>query len=136
MDSRKVVMAYVETLSGTDLDFGKVLWNELRRNKRFPANGALWLFQPESGEWHFLIATPRVDEVGPRKAYEELSDITRGIPVDSSKFLKIELISPKQPFYEALRSVFGKTASVKGSRLGNTQIGGRYINDAYLYEIR
>jgi hypothetical protein len=136
MDSRKVVMAYVETLSGTDLDFGKVLWNELRRNKRFPANGALWLFQPESGEWHFLIATPRVNEVGPRKAYEELSDITRGIPVDSSKFLKIELISPKQPFYEALRSAFGKTASVEGSRLGNTQIGGRYINDAYLYEIR
>ena len=88
-------MAYVETLTGTDMDFGKVLWNELRRNKKFPANGALWLFQPESGEWHFLIATPRVDEVGPRKAYEELSDITRGIPADSSKFLKIELISPR-----------------------------------------
>ena len=136
MDSRKVVMAYVETLTGTDMDFGKVLWNELRRNKKFPANGALWLFQPESGEWHFLIATPRVDEVGPRKAYEELSDITRSIPADSSKLLKIELISPKQPFYEALRSVFGKTASVEGARLGNTQIGGRYINDAYLYEIR
>ncbi len=74
--------------------------------------------------------------MGPRKAYEELSDITRGIPADSSKFLKIELISPKQPFYEALRSVFGKTASVEGERLGNTQIGGRYINDAYLYEVR
>jgi hypothetical protein len=25
---------------------------------------------------------------------------------------------------------------VEGARLGNTQIGGRYINDAYLYEIR
>jgi len=124
-----------ETLTETDMDFGKVLWHALRRNKKFPANGALWLFQPESAEWHFLIATPRVDEVGPRKAYEELSDITRRIS-DSSKLLKIELISPKQPFYQALRSVFGKTASVEGARLGNTQIGGRYINDAYLYEIR
>jgi hypothetical protein len=131
-----MVMAYVEALPGTDIEFGKMLWDALRQNKRFPANGALWLLQSESGEWHFLIATPRVDEIGPRKAYEELSDITRCIPADSSQLLRIELISPKQPFYQALRSVFGKTASVEGARLGNTQIGGRYISDAYLYEVR
>lgn len=136
MDKRKVVMAIVESLTGTDLDFGKVLWDVLRRNDAFRAKGALWLLQPEAGEWHLVIATPRVDEVGPRKSYEELSDITRQIPADPSTLLKIELISPKQPFYEALRSVFGKTASVEGARLGGTQIGGRYINDAYLYEIR
>jgi len=136
MDSGKMVMAYVETLTGTDIDFGKALWHTLRGNKKFPANGALWLFQPESGEWHLLIATPRVDEVGPRKAYEELSDITRRIPADSAQLLRIELISPRQPFYQALRSVFGATASVEGARLGNTQIGGMYISDAYLYEIR
>ncbi len=129
-------MAIVEALTGTDMDFGKVLWNTLRGNEKFDAKGALWLLQPEAGEWHFVIATPLVDEVGPRKAYEELSDITRSISADSSKLLKIELISPRQPFYEALRSVFGNTASVEGARLGGTQIGGRYINDAYLYEIR
>ena len=129
-------MPYVETLKGTDIDFGKALWHALRRNKKFPAKGALWLFQPESGEWHLMIATPRVDAVGPRKAYEELSDITRRIPADSAQLLRIELISPRQPFYQALRSVFGETASVEGARLGNTQIGGMYINDAYLYEIR
>ncbi len=128
-------MAYVEALTGTDIDFGKLLWHALRGNKKFPANGALWLFQSESDEWHLLIATPRVDEIGPRKAYEELSNITRRIPVDSAQFQRIQLISPRQPFYQALHSVFGKTASVEGARLGNTQIGGMYINDAYLYEI-
>jgi hypothetical protein len=51
-------MAIVEALRGTDMDFGKVLWNVLRRNKKFRANGALWPFQPESGGWHFVIATP------------------------------------------------------------------------------
>jgi len=45
-------------------------------------------------------------------------------------------MSPRQPFYQALRSVFGKTASMEEARLGNTQIGGTYIDDAYLYEIR
>jgi hypothetical protein len=129
-------MAIIVDLTGTDMDFGKVLWNVLRRDTKLRASGALWLFQPEASEWHFVVATPRVDEVGPRKAYQELSDITRQISADSSKLLKIELISPKEPFYEALRSVFGSTASVEGARLGGTQIGGRYIADAYLYEIR
>jgi|SRR5208283_3213666 hypothetical protein len=136
MDSGKMVMAYVEALNGADIDFGKALWHALRRNKKFRANGALWSFKSKSGEWHLVIATPLVDEIGPRKAYEELSDLTRRIPADSAQLLRIELISPKQPFYQALRSVFGKTASVEGARLGNTQIGGRYIDDAYLYEIR
>ena len=82
-----------------------------------------------------LIATPRVDEVGPKKAYEELAGITRLIGADTTQLLRIELISPRLPFYQALRSVFGKTLSVEGARLGNTQIGGMYIDDAYLYEI-
>lgn len=129
-------MPYVETLTGADIEFGKVLWRALRGNKKFPANGALWLFQLASGEWHLMIASQRVDEVGPRKAYEELANVTREIPSDTTQLLRVELISPKLPFYQALRSVFGKTASVEGARLGHTQIGGMYIDDAYLYEIR
>jgi hypothetical protein len=136
MDSRKMVMAYVEVLTEADIEFGRALWHGLRRNKRFPAKGVLWLFQSESGEWHLLVATPRVDEVGPLKAYEELAGITRHMPADTTQVQKIELISPKLPFYQALRLVFGKTASVEGARLGNTQVGGMYIPDAYLYEIR
>ncbi|MGH9512647.1 MAG: hypothetical protein ACRD2U_10990 [Terriglobales bacterium] len=50
--------------------------------------------------------------------------------------MKIQLISPKLPMYQAMRSVFGQTASVEGARLGNTQLGGIYIDDAYLYEVR
>jgi hypothetical protein len=127
---------YVETLTGTDIEFGKALWQTLRKNKKFPAKGALWLFQSASGEWHLLIATQRVDEVGPRKAYAELANITRGIAADSTQLLRIELISPMVPLYQALRSAFGNAASVEGARLGHTQVGGMYIDDAYLYEIR
>jgi hypothetical protein len=129
-------MAYVEALTGTDIDFGKSLWHVLRGNKTFPAEGALWLSQSDSDAWHLLVATPKVDDVGPRKAYEELSKVTQRLPSSSEQLSRIELISPRQPFYQALRSVFGKTASVEGARLGNTQIGGKYIHDAYLYEIR
>jgi hypothetical protein len=131
-----MVMAYVEALGGMDIDFGKSLWHALRGNKKFPVDGAFWLSRSESDAWHLLVATPRVDEIGRRKAYGELSKITRRLPLNSGQFLRVELISPREPLYQALRSVFGKTASVEGARLGNTQIAGMYINDAYLYEIR
>ena len=129
-------MAHVETLSGADIEVGRMLWKSLRKNEKFPVEGILWMLKSESELWHLLIATPRVDEVGPKKSYEELANITRAIPVESPQLLKIELMSPKRPLYQALRSVFGKTASVEGARLGNTQVAGMYIEDAYLYEIR
>lgn len=136
MATAEMVMLYVEALTGPDIEFGKTLWQSLRTNRTFPTDGVLWLFQLQSGKWHLLIATPRVDAVGPKNAYAELAETTKRIPADSTQLLKVELISPKHPLYQALRSVFGQNASVEGARLGNTQIGGMYIDDAYLYEIR
>jgi hypothetical protein len=130
-----MVMPYTEALTTWDVDFGHKLWQALRQNRIFPANGVFWLLDSENG-WRLLIATPRVDEVGRRKAYEELGNITRGVVAGTNQSLLVELVSPKMPLYQALRSVFGKTASVEGARLGNTQVGGMYIDDAYLYEIR
>ena len=128
-------MPYVDALSSWDIDFGRQLWLALRNNRTFPADGLLWLLESENG-WRLLVATRKVDEIGRRKAYEELAGITRGVVPGASQPLRIELISPRNPLYEALRAVFGKTASVEGARLGNTQVGGMYIEDAYLYEIR
>jgi len=129
-------MAYVEALTGPDIEFGRKLWKSLRETRSFPIAGIFWLFEPESGEWNLLVATPLVDQVGPRDAYAELATVTRQIPAEDAQLLRIELISPQNVLYQALRTVFGQTASVEGSRLGNTQVGGMYIDDAYLYEIR
>lgn len=128
-------MPYVDSLTAWDLDFGKQLWQVLRDNKTFPAQGMFWLLESENG-WRLLIATPRIDQVGRRKAYEELAAITRGVVPGANQPLRIEIISPREPLYQALRAVFGNTASVEGARLGNTQVGGMFIEDAYLYEIR
>jgi len=129
-------MSYVETLGGIDIEFGRKMWQSLRNKKDFSMQGIFWLLDSEAGEWHLVIATPKVDSVGPRDAYRELAAITRDIPAEPRQLLKITLISPKQPMYQALRSVFGETASVEGARLGNTLVGGRSIDEAYLYEIR
>ena len=128
-------MPYVDALTTWDINFGRKLWQALRQSKIFPADGMFWLLDSENG-WRLLVATPRVDQVGRRQAYEELGNLTRGVVPGSSHSMLVELVSPRTPLYQALRSVFGKMASVEGSRLGNTQVGGMFIDDAYLYEIR
>jgi hypothetical protein len=130
-----MVMPYVDSLTTWDVDFGHELWQALRQNESFPAKGVFWLLDSENG-WRLLVATPRVDEVGRRKAYEELASLTRGVVPGASHSSPVELVSPRTPLYQALRSVFGETASVEGARLGNTQISGMFIDDAYLYEVR
>jgi hypothetical protein len=39
-------MAYVEALTGTDIEFGKTLWQSLRANRTFPTNGVLLTCPP------------------------------------------------------------------------------------------
>lgn len=129
-------MSYVETLGGIDIEFGRKMWQSLRNSKEFPIRGIFWLLDSEAGEWRLVIATPKVDSLGPRDAYRELAAVTRQVPAEARQLLQIELISPNHPMYEALRSVFGATASVEGARLGNTLVGGRLFDEAYLYEIR
>ena len=129
-------MSYVETLNEADIEFGRKLWQLLRNDPRFPISGTLWLLEPEARDWRLIIASPRVDTVGPRDAYRELAEVTGSIPAEFGQRLKIELISPRHPMYQALRSVFAQTASVEGARLGGTQVAGTYIDDAYLYEVR
>ena len=94
----------------------------------------LWLLE---GEWHLVIASEIVDKLGPRDAYRKLTEIVPPAPADSGQLLRIELISPKNPLYEALRSMFAQTPSfrVEGTRLASSQIGGMYIEDAYFYGV-
>jgi hypothetical protein len=129
------MVSYLLHISSKDMDFGRKIWHKLRTVQAFPVKGAFWLFQSELNEWRLLIATPLFDEIGPKKAYSQLWEITQGMHADTDQVLRIVLISPSFPLYQALRTVFGKTKSVEGARLGNTQVGGMYIDDAYLYEI-
>src|SRR5258708_379437 len=40
----------------------------------FPVVAALWSFLPEEEEWRLLIASPRVNELGPLAAYTTIQD--------------------------------------------------------------
>jgi hypothetical protein len=122
-------------LTDADVEFGKRLWHELDASRQFPVRGMLWLLE---SEWRLVIASEIVDKMGPRDAYRKLAEIVPPDPVDSAQLLKVELISPKNPLYEALRAMFAHTppSRIEGARLASSQVGGRYIEDAYFYGVR
>jgi hypothetical protein len=134
MDTAEVVVTYTKTaLSDADIEFGRKLWHELSANPQFPVMGVLWLLE---SEWHLVIASEMVDKLGARDAYRKLAEVALLAPAESSKLSRIDLIGTKHPLYQGLKSVFGQAASVEGARLGGSQVGGVYIEDAYLYGVR
>lgn len=127
---------YVDYLTEEDKTFGRNVWETLRHQTGFPAVGSLWLYEPDSGSWNLVIASPRVDEIGARDAYRELAVVIQNVPSKGNQFLKLRLVGLHDPTYTALRSVFGSTASVDGALLGDTMVNGVFVEGAYLYEVR
>ena len=83
-----------------------------------------------------MIASEIVDKIGARDAYRKLADVVPYATEESYLFAKIDLIGTKHPLYQGLSSVFKQTASVEGTRLGGSQVGGVYVEDAYLFGVR
>ena len=129
-------MAFVIALDAADLEFGRSLWSILRAQRAFEWNGIFWLLDQEAEQWHLVVVTPLLDQLGPREAYTMLADLTKSIPASGDQLLRITLMSPKDRLYDSLRSVSSHAASVEGLRLGNTYLGNVIVPEAYLYDIR
>jgi hypothetical protein len=136
MDTAEVVMTNVTMgLTDEDIGFGKKLWHKLEaKDSPFPVRGMFWLLE---GEWHLKIASDRVDELGARDAYRELDKVAQVAPSESSQLSKIDLVSPRNPLYEAFRMLWVHTPQdrVEGRRLASSQVAGMYIEDVYFYGV-
>lgn len=123
-------------LVGPDLALGDEILAALDAAK-FPVTVALWLLQRERSEdWKLVVATPLYDKLGAIDAYLRLrAALSVDAPVTLGDF-PIRLESNKHPVISGLRKLFGRTASVKGMRLGLHSIGGVWIDDAYIYRIK
>lgn len=123
-------------LTDEDVAFGKKLWHELgNKDSPFPVRGMFWLLE---GEWHLVVASERVDQLGARDAYRELDAAVQIPPAESSELNKIDLISPRSPLYEAFVNLWAHTPQdrVEGRRLASSQVAGMYVEDVYFYGVR
>jgi hypothetical protein len=127
-------MPYVATLNAADLDFGKQVTDRLKTSG-FPFKGVFWLFDEAADDWQLVIVTNLVDEVGRRDTYLRLGRSIAGVPGYDFQSLKITVMSPQVPLYQALAATFGKTDNVEGVQLPRTVVNGIRVPGAYLYEI-
>jgi hypothetical protein len=120
-------------LVGQDVDEGRRLVQALDR-AGFPVVAAFWSSFPEEGDWRLLIASPRVNELGPRGAYAAIQEVLRtsriGLPL-----YRISAVSPDEPPVSELRLFAGTDPApfIGGTYLQGTVLGDTYVEGAYVY---
>jgi len=102
----------------------------------FAVKAAFWWLDPETREWHLVVATPLVDDPGPRVAYERLQEAMAGIEDDSVPVTRVFLLSPNHPMISLLRGAISTGGEgISGIRFSRNTINGVFVEDAYIYRI-
>ena len=125
----------VNSLLSTDIAIGTEILNALNR-ANIKTSVALWAFLPEYQDWRLVLAGKEFDAAGAGENYGLVHQAlnSAGFPVERTPTLRI--LRMDDPFIKTLRRIFGKTKSVEGMRLGGQTIGDRFLEDAYVYQIK
>lgn len=118
-------------LTSEMLQAGEDLLRELDRHK-FPARTALWLYKEESDRWHLVIATPHLRSMGPLKNYKSVQKVMSKIETPL-KLRYVALVDTRDRLIKGLAT--RRRSAVSGVRLSHAYVGGRFIEDAYIYRV-
>ena len=90
------------TLVKSDIDISALILDALSRT-RIPVTFCDWRYVPQLEEWQLVIATPWVDEKGPRTTYRAVIDaLTKADVYDEAPMRRIFLMSPDDPVVQEL----------------------------------
>ena len=127
-------MVLKESLNHEMIEAGKTLIDRLdEKGEAIPT--ALWLYSEEANLWRLMLATPLVKSKGPRAAYKSIRSVLTHYQKEepfSLTLSDITVVAPDDAVLEPFRVAF-KTSGTAGVRLSRTTVGGRFIDDAYVY---
>ncbi len=95
---------------------------------------ALFMLPAASEDWRLVLSSPALDQTETGKPYLQFVNAVGGkfhytLPV-------IEILTMDDEFVREMRRLFGIARDVAGMRLGGHTLGGRYIEDAYVYRVQ
>jgi hypothetical protein len=122
------------TLVRMDVDSGPKVVDALDQSG-LKVSVAVWAVLPEYEGPRLVLASPFFDESSPLKAYGIVLDALREREIATQEISPLLILRMKDPFIQSLRKLFAKAKSVNGMHLGGQTLGGRYLEDAYIYRI-
>lgn len=103
----------------------------------FRVSAALWFYVAEDEEWRFMVASPVIDEKGPRESYAIIQETLERLSPPSEISLKqISVISPSHDLVRLLRVAIHTGPGVSGIRFTRNTINNVFIEDAYIYRMQ
>jgi hypothetical protein len=122
------------SLVEADIEAGRSLVKALDE-ARFRVQAALWLYLSEPGEWRLLVASPEVDERGPKKAYTHLQSVLAKPSVRLS-LKDVSLVSPHYDLIRLLSRAISTGPGISGIRFTANTVDNVFIEDAYIYRLQ
>jgi len=100
-------------------------------------SAVLWAQKMDDPQWELIIATPLVDERGPRSAYTDVQGILKSFdPPLSITLQDITVVSPGEPLIKELKKIYKKIDSlVTPRRITITPVAG-YSGLLLVYRVR
>ncbi|RLG30722.1 hypothetical protein DRO03_03545 [Methanosarcinales archaeon] len=118
-----------------DIQEGKDLVEALDGTE-FKVDASLWFYSSDSDEWRLLIASPFVEENGPKKSYGFIrSVLTRPSPPSEISLKNISVLSPKHRLIKLLKTTIHTGLDIAGIRFTRNVINNILIEDAYICRI-
>jgi hypothetical protein len=118
-------------LADKDIQNGMQLVILLEKSK-FEFNVAMW-FLDGTGDWHFIVASPWVDTLGPKKCYELIQSVMKDMPESQKTTLKrIAVLSQNDDLICLFKTVI-RTEGISQIRFSKKSINGVFIDDALIY---
>ena len=118
-----------------DIQDGKDLIEALDKTE-FKVDASLWFYSSDSDEWRLLIASPFVEENGPRKSYGFIrSVLTQPSPPSGISLKNVSVLSPKNQLIKLLKTAISTGPDMAGIRFTRNVINNTLIEDAYINRI-
>ena len=129
-------MVVKESLSGEMISAGAELTRCLD-DAKFLVSASLWYYMSDTNVWRLIIASPKVEVLGIKKAYKQIQSVIFKMPEDKPKIsLKdITVIDPKDPLVSLLRVAIKTGDGISGMRFSQNIINGVLIEDTYIYRL-
>jgi len=101
------------------------------------ARALFWFYMVEAGEWRLVVATPVVDEAGPKAAYTQIAKtLDREGIADELPLRRVSAMGADDPLVALLRKGIRTGPGISGIRFSNNVINGVHIDDAYIYRMQ